>query len=271
MSNQFTHPWTSQEINFLKSNIQKLTYKQMGNIINRSPASIQSKTRFLPCRKRVKKYLLNYGFFKTWSEEMAYVLGFIAADGNICHSGRAHVLHIACDDEDIIRKIKKVLRYNGPIHQKFRENNKISYSLRICDLMIFKDLQKLHVTERKSLTFNPPLIPRRLIRHFIRGYFDGDGSVSFRNSKYPSRLVVDFYTASKKMADFLYQKIKFILSDVYEGKIYIRNTNQKTKYYAIRVGHNASVKIFNYMYKNANLYLERKYKKFIEGMDHHVN
>ena len=268
MPNQFTHPWTPLEIDFLKYNIQKLTYKQMGNSINRSPASIQSKVRSLPYKKRVKKYLANYNFFQIWSEEMAYVLGFIAADGNICHSGRAHVLHIACDDKDIIKKIKQVLDYKGPIHEKTRIDSRISYSLRICDITIFKDLQKLNITERKSLTFNPPLIPKRLVRHFIRGYFDGDGSVSFRNSKYPSRLVVDFYTASKQMAEFLHRTVKAILKDYYDGKISVRNTNQKTKYYAIRIGHKASVKIFIYMYKNTNLYLERKYKKFTEGMNY---
>src|SRR3989344_4220583 len=158
MPNQFTHPWTPQETDFIKHNIQKLTYKQIGNFIHRSPASIQSKIRSLPYKKKVKKYMANYSFFKTWSGEMAYVLGFIAAGGNICHSGRARVLQIACDDMDIIEKIKKTLGYKGPIHEKVRVDNKISYSLRICDLTIFNDLQKLNVTERKSLTFNPPLI-----------------------------------------------------------------------------------------------------------------
>lgn len=263
MPNQFTHPWTPQEINFIKNNMQKLTYKEIGSYINRSPSSIQSKIRYLPYKKKVRKYPVNFHFFKTWSEEMAYILGFVAADGNICHSGRAHVLHIACDDRDIIEKIKKVLEYKGPIHQKIRDNSKISYSLRICDSIIFQDLQKLNITERKSLTFNPPIIPGRLIRHFIRGYFDGDGSVSFRNTKYPSRLVVDFYTASKQMFKYLHRILKYVLKDTYHGKAQIRLANQKTKYYAIRVGHKASKKLFSYMYANTNLYLERKYKKFV--------
>lgn len=267
MPNQFTHPWMPQEIDFIKQNIQKLTYKQIGNLIHRSTASIQSKIRSLPYKKKAKKYMANYDFFKTWSEEMAYVLGFIAADGNICHSGRAHVLDISCDDRDIIEKIKKTLDYKGPIHEKIRIYNKISYSLRICDPIIFNDLQRLNVTERKSLTFNPPLIPKRLIRHFVRGYFDGDGSVSFRNSKYQSRLVVDFYTASKKMAAFLHRTIKDVLRDIYQGKIQTTTTSKKTRYYAIRVGHKAALKLFTYMYRNTDLYLERKYEKFIGGIN----
>lgn len=204
MANQFTNAWTDKEINFIKDNIIKLTYKEIGRVINRSIPSIQSKVRALPFSKKISKHPVNSNFFKIWTQEMAYILGFIGADGNICKTGRAHMLHIACDDNDIILKIKKVLEYGGPIHQKSRDNGKISYSLRICDCIIFQDLQKLNITERKSLTFTPPRIPKNLVRHFIRGYFDGDDSVSLRNYDYPSRLVVDIYTASPEMSKFLY-------------------------------------------------------------------
>lgn len=238
----------------------------MGEVINRSPSSIQSKIRYLPFQQKVKKHKVNSYFFKTWSPQMSYVLGFVAADGNICHSGRSHVLHIACDDQDVIEKIKDVLTYEGPIYKKLRFNGKTSYSLRICDPILFESLRQLNVTERKSLTFTPPIIPKRLIRHFLRGYFDGDGSVSLRNTKYPSKLTTMFYTASPNMAEFLYTTMKLLLKDLYAGKVRIALTNQKIKYYAIRLGHHASIKLFYYLYKDSNLYLERKYKKFLEGM-----
>lgn len=118
VSNQFTHPWTDEEIDFPRRNIHRLTYKQMGEIINRSPSSIQSKIRYLPFQQKIKKHPVDSNFFKKWSPEMAYVLGFIGADGNICHSGRAYTLHIACDDKDIIQKIKYVLTYKGAYSSK---------------------------------------------------------------------------------------------------------------------------------------------------------
>lgn len=240
----------------------------MTTIIRRSPNSIQSKIRSLPIQGKIYKHNVNSNFFKTWSPEMTYVLGFIGADGNICHSGRAHTLHIACDDKDIIEKIKLILNYEGPIHQKLRDNGKISYSLRICDQIIFADLERLGITERKSLTFTPPKIPKSLIRHFMRGYFDGDCSVWLRNVSYKSRLVVDFYTASKPMSEFLYQQLKNVLKDSLKGKILVTLKNQKNPYYRINLGHKSSSKIFNYMYKDVNLFMERKYKKFIEGLNY---
>lgn len=268
--NQITHPWTSEEINFLEKHIHKLTYKQMSKLINRSPASIQSKIRYLPFQQKIKKHPVNSNFFKVWSNDMAYVLGFIAADGNICHSGKAHTLHIACDDKDIIEKIKIALDYKGPVHEKYRFNGKISYSLRICDPIIFQDLQMLSVTERKSLTFTPPKIPKSLVRHFIRGYFDGDGSVSLRNIPYPSKLNVSIYTASLEMGKYLHQMMSDILKDLYSGNMLTHLAHQKTPYYTIHLGHKAAIKLFTYMYKGVDLYLERKYKKFIEGMNYGV-
>src|SRR3989344_9015715 len=137
MPNQFTKPWTNNEIEFLRSNIGKMTYKNMGEFINRSYSSIQSKVRYLPFQKKVKKHSVNSDFFKTWSPEMSYTLGFVAADGNICHSGNAHTLHIASDDLDVIEKIKIVMDYLGPIYKKHRPSGKTSFSLRICDQTIF--------------------------------------------------------------------------------------------------------------------------------------
>lgn len=239
----------------------------MEKVIHRSPAAIQSVVRSLPFQRKVKKHSVNSDFFKKWTNEMAYCLGFIAADGNICHSGRAHTLHIACDDKDVIEKIKRAMNYGGPIHLKTRQNSKISYSLRICDPVIFNDLLALNITERKSLTLRPPdKIAKRYLNHFIRGYFDGDGSVSLRNINYPSKLSAQFYTASLPMAEFLYRELKNILGDSYNGRVGTHLAHQKTKYYVIGIGHKAAAKLYDFMYRDADIYLERKHNKFRVGL-----
>lgn len=266
MANQFS-PWSEQELYFLEENIKHLTYKQMSHIIGRSPESIQSKVRSLPFQKKIKKHSVNSDFFKKWTDQMAYTLGFIAADGNVCHSGRAHTLHIACDDKDVIEKIKIAMSYGGPIHLKLRPNEKVSYSLRICDPVIFSDLLALNITERKSLTLEPPKeIPSRYLKDFIRGYFDGDGSVSLRDIPYPSKLVVNFYTASLPMAQFLHTEMNNILGDTFNSNIHMRLAHQKTPYYVISLGHKAAVELFHFMYKKSTIFLERKRNKFLAGM-----
>ena len=266
MENQFTRPWTNNEIEFLQANIGKLTYQKMGKFINRSYSSIQSKIRYLPFKKKVKKYPVNFNFFKTWSPKMSYVLGFIAADGNICHSGNAHTLHIACDDKDVIEKIKEALDYSGPIHQKIRTlNSKTSYNLRICDKVIFDDLNKLGITERKSLTLSP-IVNKRFVTDFLRGYLDGDGTVYLRNTKYPSKLGVVFYTASKYMAKFIHSNLQILLKNTKSSTIQSRLTKYKNPYYSISLGHKASCELYSKLYKNTDLCMSRKRDKFIQGM-----
>lgn len=269
MPNQFSHPWTETEIRFIEKNIGKLTYGQMSGVINRTASSIQSKVRYLPFQQKVKKYSVDSTLFNSWSPEMAYILGFISADGNIYKTERAHVLQIGCDDLDIIEKIQLIFKHNGPIYLKKRENGKTAYGFRICDILLFNSLLQLGVTEKKSLTITPPTIPKRYIHHYIRGYFDGDGSVSYRKGPYEKRVVVDIYSASFNMAFFIYEQIKKQVGNLYNGRLYSTLAHQKTKYYAIRLGHKASEQLFKYMYNNANnLYLERKYNKFAEGFNY---
>lgn len=266
MISHFHRPWTKEEIEFIRINIGKITYDKMGAHINRSYSAIQSKVRYLPFQKKIKKHAVNFNFFKKWSREMSYVLGFIAADGNICHSGNAHTLHIACDDKDVIEKIKKVLNYSGPIYEKTRPaNTKISYSLRICDKTIFADLNKLGITERKSLTLSPVVKPA-FITDFLRGYLDGDGTVHVSTGKYPNKLHVIFYTASKRMAKFVHINLKKLLGDYYGSTIRSRITQYNNPYYSISIGHKASSKLYRKLYRKTSIFMDRKRNKFIQSL-----
>lgn len=263
MPNQFTHPWTEEEIEFVRSNIGKLTYAKMGTFIKRSYGSIQSKVQLLPFQKKVKKHPVDSHFFKKWSRDMAYVLGFVAADGNICHSGNAFTLHIASNDKDVIEKIRTVMHYLGPIHEKPQLNEKVSYSLRICDCIIFNDLEKLGITERKSLTLSPR-VSKAFIVDFLRGFLDGDGTVYLRNNQYQSKLVVAFYTASHAMAKFIHLNLRKLIGNFYKSNIQNRITKRKTPYYSVTLGQKAAIKLFNILYANTNLYMDRKFEKFTQ-------
>lgn len=261
--NQFTHPWTINEIEFVTKNINLMSYGQMAKKIFRSPASIQSKVRYLSVSKKVDKHALNQFFFNKWSDSMAYVLGFIAADGNICKTGNAHMIQIACDDKDVIQKIKSALSSESPIHERKRMNSKVSYQIRFSDKRTYNYLLKLGITPKKSLTLQPPKnIPNKYLHHYIRGFFDGDGSVWESSRSKRKRLVSVFYSASSRMAKFIYQQVKRICSE-FAGTINgIQTPNGDRLYYSIVLGHRDSLLLSNYLYKKATIFLERKYNIF---------
>jgi hypothetical protein len=137
------------------------------------------------------RYEINENFFKAWSSDMAYVLGYICADGCLIDarkSSRTQYIGISSNDQSILFKINHVLGCNKPIYSrperfvKFPSGKKYkcspSYKLRIGNKIMFNDVIKLGVTPNKSLSLKILNVPTRYFSHFLRGYFDGDGCLT---------------------------------------------------------------------------------------------
>jgi hypothetical protein len=120
----------------------------------------------------ITKYSVNERFFREWSPEMAYVLGFILTDG--CVTG--NTLSISQADDFILRKIKAAVQSEHPI-RRHKNGNSYLYTLNIGRKSMVADLFALGITEKKSLTIGFPDVPGEYLPHFIRGVIDGDGWV----------------------------------------------------------------------------------------------
>jgi len=120
-------------------------------------------------------YKVNIDFFKKWSSQMAYILGFTFADGNIYKTTLAWDLK---EDKEILEKINQVMDSDYPI--SFRRT---SFRLRNSNPIIINDIQKLGICPNKSKNMLLPDIPSRFFSHFARGFFDGDGWVYIRESR----------------------------------------------------------------------------------------
>ena len=120
---------------------------------------------------------INLSFFDTWSDSMAYVLGYMYADGHILSSPihRAHYVCFSSTDLERIESIRVLLGSKHAVRCRREENRKPLYQLRIGSKILYNQMLKLGVSERKSLTMHFPSIPKTFKASFIRGYFDGDG------------------------------------------------------------------------------------------------
>ena len=106
-----------------------------------------------------------------------------------------------------------------------------------------------------------PNIPYNVLASFIRGYFDGDGSIILSHTKYNIYGQVSFASGSK---DFLLGLQKALIDnfDIKSTLYDDRRPNTHTK--ALKITKRKEIdKFFNVIYKDADIYLERKYKKFI--------
>lgn len=218
---------------------------------------------------------VNRNFFKKWSSEMAYVLGFIFADGYIQINSRgSSYFCFDSTDKEIVLKIRKVLSSNHKIRKRFRSIKnpkwKDSYILQIGGVEFVRDLHKLGVIRNKSLKIAFPKVPPKFLGHFVRGYFDGDGCVHlgryFRKDRnnWKWQFSVNFTSGSRK---FLFGLWKSLKQYVHGGRI-----GRKTRGYELVFSQNDSIALFKLMYNNtqANLFLSRKlaiFKKAIEIMN----
>lgn len=215
----------------------------------------------------MRKYKINESFFKKIdTEEKAYWLGFIVADGTIGRRNNIScILKIALSPKDKSQLLKflKSIDSNYPIHRYKVGYNKEYITDEICiySKVLIKDLKKYGVVSRKTFKTFFPNILSKLQRHFIRGYFDGDGCIFLsKNSNISSRVSI-------RGTLTLLQSIQNLL---------IKNCNvNKTKIlknngiWDLQYGGNKQVKrILNYLYKDSNIYLNRKnklYNKFIKS------
>ena len=132
-----------------------------------------------------RKYPLDESFFEHIdTEEKAYWLGFIMADGYNNIKKKYVNIRLSLIDETHLLKFAEALKTTKPIRRviakAYKSDKYESCQLTIDSSKISKQLELLGVdgTKSKSLAF-PKILPTDLYRHFIRGYFDGDGSISW--------------------------------------------------------------------------------------------
>lgn len=216
------------------------------------------------------RYKMNWSFFDTWSPAMAYILGFIYADGSIDRSPkiRASYLSMASADREIIANIRRTLNSEHSIVKipPSTPHRKTKYLLRIGSNNLCDKLEKYGLYPCKSLTAELPAIPSAMLSHFVRGYFDGDGCVHIEKQKgrTSARLRIIFTSGSKSFLSQLERTLrkKLLLKP---RIIYLSHRSFQLSYST-----SDSLMLFDFMYKKPydELYLKRKkilFERFISA------
>lgn len=209
-------------------------------------------------------------FFDTWTPEMAYVLGFFAADGCMYQNKRGSCyVGFYSTDKPQIDLIKKLVNVSNEIerYQSSQPNRKKSYTLQIGSRKIYSRLQELGFTPAKSLSLRFPEVPDEMMSPFVRGYLDGDGCVYFamhyrkgRDKAYPY-FDTRFICGSRKFLVSLQRKLPR-LAGVSKGSLRIHSRAWELGY-----GAKDSRQLYKFMYPTPTVpHLERKKRKFEEAL-----
>ena len=213
----------------------------------------------------------NHDFFKQWSADMAYVLGYFAADGSMIKNNRgAHFIEFNSTDKYLISVVRKLLDSNHKISTRISHKKewKNIYRLQIGSKVLFDDITKFGFHQNKSLTMRFPDIPPSFVGDFIRGYFDGDGGVYFRKYAPKDRpnprwvFQARFTSGSKEFLLQLHIALK-------ERGIVGGYMNKKKRGYDLVLSHRDSVALSGLMYHNAldHAYLKRKFNVFVRAIN----
>lgn len=208
----------------------------------------------MPIYKRINKK-----FFKIWTNEMAYVLGFLYADGSIIKNKRgAHFISFYSADLDLMKKIKSTMGSEHKISCRKSVTFK-NYCIQIGSKEMYEDLIKIGLKQNKTKRMRVPKMEMKYFNSFLRGYFDGDGNVwvgaihKERKTKHIAIRTV-FTSCSFEFLSDLQDRI-LTMSDQ-KGSI----NKGKGNYYRLTFSIKGSSNLYKIMYNNtqSSLFLMRK-------------
>lgn len=278
--------------NFSEEDDEKIKYlyaegkstREIGKIMNTSGVTVSKHLQKMGIKirdlhKSRQIYSFNENYFKTINNEhKAYWLGFIAADGCVLEptysvskrTGKiikkeqgALQIGLQKKDKSHLEKFQKDI---NDTHKLYYSQNRKAYDIKLLSDVICKDLQQYNITPRKSLILQfPNNIRKDLLKHFIRGYFDGDGSIAFCKNKKGIMSAGSIQVSIIGTIMFLN-----VLNNVLNNELKIKETiiNLSERYNSITkeiffssIDHKKN--FLDFIYKDATIYLDRKYERYL--------
>jgi hypothetical protein len=211
-------------------------------------------------------YQINKLFFRDWTSQMAYILGFTCADGNV------HGRTLAWDLTDkyisnlqLLKSFNIAMGSNYPIRKKTN-----SFRLRVSAKEILEDIKKLGVIPNKKKVLIFPDVEKEYLSHFIRGFLEGDGWIITRIRKNGGKEIsVGFSNGSR---DFMKRLAELLSKNLGLKNYNLRKREKRTKgsdvsfCYQLEYYSNRADKILDFLYGSIDtedLVLNRKYEKMI--------
>lgn len=226
------------------------------NILKRNCIQKYDPHFLYPQNKR--KYKVNDFFFDKEGPEMAYILGLLASDGTIRKNSNEVKLTLCAEDYNFLCDLQKLVG-GRPI--KIYEDNKgyKNATWEFTSQHIKEKLAEYNIIPEKTfkLVF-PKKLNKKYWIDFIRGYFDGDGSISTAG---PHAIRWQLCSATKSILETI---VNFLEEEYNIPKTSILTRQQNKPLYYCQYSSIPTRKIYHVLYSENCLYLPRKRKKFEE-------
>ena len=216
-------------------------------------------------RKSPEEYNRKYYFDEHYfdiidSRNKAYIMGLLYADGCNLANDNGVTLKLQEKDKEILEKINKELKNEKPLsfYEMSRKNQnwQNTYSIELYSEHLTETLTSKGLIPCKSLVLTfPDWLDRNFYADFIRGYMDGDGCIS-KDITRASVNIVGTEEFCKSLANIFKEELNLDKYHIYFPSA--SEPGKNTRVLAI-YGFNRVVDVLNYIYKDAELYIQRKY------------
>jgi len=244
-------------------------HKVGGGYFSRWFKKLNLKTRGNEINSR--KYSFNKNYFDNIdNQDTAYWLGFIYADGYIVsrqkHNNRALGISLAEKDKSHLEKFRKCIDGNTPIgtYRSSGYSNTKYCRLLLKDEDMIEKLISHGVLEHKTNILQPPNVDEHLVPHFIRGYFDGDGSVWKQNNDKGKNIQYSVgFTGTEELLSFVQNHL--LAHNVIQRLYPLRKRKPHHTVVNFKFGGNHnSLRFLDYIYSGSNIRLDRKFEIYLD-------
>lgn len=191
-----------------------------------------------------------------WSSDIAYIVGLIAADGNLTRD-RPEIkfsnTEIALRDHYISVVKEELTRQEPGYYENKYSESKVEYQLKFTHRKFYQFLQDIGLTPNKTFVMGEIDVPDEFFADFFRGEFDGDGNVGTGGG-----LHMSIASGSRGLLDWMHNQAKNLFQ-VSGGRV---NSRANRNAYRLNYYKGDSIKVYNNIYKEDSLFLPRKKEVF---------
>lgn len=268
-----------EKIDLVRQYLDGISIKELSKKYERAESSVRDliKRRGInlrPLTEVNRKFEIYENFFDVIdTDEKAYFLGFLYADGNVKTNKNMVVLALKESDREILEKLNKLIHINKPLFlekDKREGNRENTVGIRICNKNVTNKLIEhgCHPNKTFTLTF-PSWMNIKLYNSFIRGYFDGDGYIGIiRDSRKDKNGVQynKFYNKFTLTGNEVFLKdVASVFKNILDvnSSFEIRHKDRNNGIVTLTVKGNKQIeKLYDYLYNDCDLFLKRKNEKF---------
>ncbi len=197
-----------------------------------------------------------------WSDNFAYAIGLIVSDGNLSKDGR-HIVFTTVDKDLAVVFMSALGIKNVYMREKSDKRKRACYDIQFSDVLFYLFLNSIGITQNKSKTIGKVLIPPPYFGSFVRGVFDGDGSIHhYKDKRWNNSYLfyLSFASASQIFITWLQNEIQRTFGIT--GHIVKAG---KSSVYQLRYAKRESLILQSIFYPNTNvLNLKRKRLKIMK-------